>query len=115
MKRMIVGILFLALGVALVAGAQQKAQKKSQPKAPDNVQGTVILIAKNQSQITVRTSTGVDRIVIYRADTKWGVGTSKKNTPTSPDQLKQGYFLNCNGVFKGADLAATACYFREKQ
>jgi hypothetical protein len=109
MKRTIFRILLLSLGVAFAVGAQQKAQ----PKENGNIQGTVRTITRDQSRILVHTSQGADRTVIYSADTKWGVGTSKKNTPASLDKLKEGYFLNCGGTFQGLELAATSCYFRE--
>ena len=113
MKRIIFRILLLSLGAALAVGAQQKAEPKAKARKPDTIQGTVRTMNKDKSQITVRTSQGAERTVLYSADTKWGLGTSEKNTPTSLDKLKEGYFLNCGGTLQGVDLAATFCYFRE--
>ena len=44
--------------------------------------------------------------------TKFNMGTSKKNTPGSVDQVKEGNYMNCGGTWDGAKLAATNCIFR---
>jgi len=113
MQRMFFKVIALSLGIALSVLAYQKAPAK--PKAPTvgNVQGTVRMIAKDKSEITVHTSQNMDKIVINGAATKWGFGSSKKQEPSSVDKLKDGYFLNCSGPFEGVKLAATSCYFRE--
>jgi hypothetical protein len=116
MQRMFFKVIALSLGIALSVLAYQKAPAK--PKAPKNgnIQGTVRVIAKDKSEITVHTSQtagATDRIVIYSAATTWGLGSSKKQAPSSLDKLKEGYFLNCVGPFEGVKLAATSCYFRE--
>jgi hypothetical protein len=116
MQRMFFTVIALSLGIALSVLAYQNPPAK--PKAPTigNIQGTVRIIAKEKSEITVHTSQtkgGADRIVIYSAATKWGFGSSKKQDPSSVDKLKEGNFLNCSGPFEGVKLAATSCYFRE--
>ena len=114
MQRMLFKVMALSLGIALTIMAQT-APKKPAAAKKGNIQGTVRLISKDKSEISVRTTQMGERIVVYSADTKWGVGSSKKQTPGSVDNLKEGYFLNCAGTFQDTKLAATTCYFREQK
>ena len=115
MQRTFFKVIALSLGIALSVLAYQNAPAK--PKAPKtgNIQGTVQVISKDKSEITVHTIQATDRTIIYSADTKFGHGSSKKNTPDSVDKLKEGYFLNCSGTYQDVKLAATTCYFREQK
>jgi len=113
MQRMFFKVIALSLGIALSVLAYQKAPAKPKAAKNGNIQGSVRVIAKDKSEITVRTTQSADRIVVYSAATTWGLGSSKKQAPTTLDKLKEGYFLNCVGPFEGVKLAATSCYFRE--
>jgi len=115
MQRTFFKVIALSLGIALTVVAYQKAPAKPKAPKPGNVQGIVRVISKDKSEITVHTSAAVDKTIIYSAGTKFGHGSSKKNTPDSVDKLKEGYFLNCSGTYQDVKLAATTCYFREQK
>jgi hypothetical protein len=35
--------------------------------------------------------------------------------PSSLDELKEGWYINCKGTFDGVKLVANACRFRESK
>lgn len=55
----------------------------------------------------------VERQVIYNSDTKWLRGTQASKQPSSLDELKENWYINCEGAFDGVKLVASACRFRE--
>jgi hypothetical protein len=88
------------------ASAADKKDKKGQ------ITGTVHMIDKDKSTLTVTKGT-VSRQVVYNSDTKWLKGTQASNQPSSLDELKENWYINCEGTFEGVKLAASACRFRE--
>ena len=88
------------------AGAADKKAKKGQ------ITGTVHMIDKDKSTLTVSKGT-TQRHVIYNSDTKWMRGTQSSNKPSSLDELKENWYINCEGTFDGVKLVASACRFRE--
>jgi hypothetical protein len=70
------------------------------------------MIDKDKSTIVV-TKGAVQRQVIYNSDTKWMHGTQASNKPSSLDELKENWYINCEGTFDGVKLVASACRFRE--
>ena len=55
------------------------------------------------------------RQVIYNSDTKWRYGTQANNKPSSLDDLKENWYINCKGTFDGVKLIASACRLRESK
>jgi hypothetical protein len=45
----------------------------------------------------------------YNADTKWMYGRHADAKPSSLDQLKEGWYINCKGTFDRVKLVASAC------
>jgi hypothetical protein len=101
--------LCLAFLLAIAAGpAFAKDKKPSKGK----INGTVHMLNKDTSTMTVQKGS-VQRQVVYNADTKWMYGTQGSNKAATLDQLKEGWYINCDGTFDGTKLVATACRFRE--
>jgi hypothetical protein len=101
----------------LVAGAVNSAvAADKKPKAPKQGQltGLVKMINKDKSTLVV-TKGNVERQIIYSADTKWMYGTQSSNKPSSLDDLKENWYVNCKGTFDGVKLNASACRFRESK
>ena|SRR5947209_911862 len=111
MRRNILTGFTLCLGVlvAITVGAAVAKEKK-----PDQLNGTVRSVQKDTSTITVRTNE-IERQIVYNADTKFMRGTEKHNTPSSVDELKEGWYAHCWGKFEGTKLAANGCRIREQQ
>jgi hypothetical protein len=103
--------LALCLGV-LVAIAVGPAVAKDKKAKEGQLTGTVHMMNKDTSTITVRKGS-VERQVVFNADTKWMYGTQADAKPSSLDQLKEGWYINCKGSFDGVKLVANACRFRE--
>ena len=80
--------------------------------AKDKLTGTVHMLNKDTSTITVQKG-NVQRQVVYNANTKWRYGTQGSAKPSSLDELKEGWYINCKGNFDGTKLVADACRFRE--
>ena len=99
-------VLCLGVVVGLTIGPAGAADKKGQ------LTGTVHMIDKDKSTITVMKGT-TQRQVIYNSDTKWMRGTEASNKPSSLDDLKENWYINCKGTFDGVKLVASACRFRE--
>ena len=101
--------LCLALLVAIAVGpALAKDKKVSKGK----ITGTVHMLNKDTSTITVQKG-AMQRQVVYNADTKWMYGTQGSAKAATLDQLKEGWYINCDGTFDGTKLVASACRFRE--
>ena len=90
------------------AGAANKKAKEGQ------ITGTVHMITKDKSTIVVMKGT-TQRQVIYNSDTKWMQGTQASNKPSSLDELKENWYINCKGTFDGVKLVASACRFRKSK
>jgi hypothetical protein len=111
MRRSMLTTLALCLGV-LVAIAVGPAVAKDKKAKEGQLTGTVHMMNKDTSTITVRKGS-VERQVVFNADTKWMYGTQADAKPSSLDQLKEGWYINCKGSFDGVKLVANACRFRE--
>jgi hypothetical protein len=103
----------LCLGVVVgtamsPAGAADKKAKEGQ------ITGTVHMIDKDKSTIAVMKG-NLQRQVIYNSDTKWMQGTQASNKPSSLDELKENWYVNCKGTYDGVKLVASACRFRESK
>ena len=111
MRRSILTSLALCLAF-LLAIAVGPAVAKDKKAATGKINGTVHMLNKDTSTITVQKSS-VQRQVVYNADTKWMYGTQGSNKAATLDQLKEGWYINCDGTFDGTKLVAKACRFRE--
>jgi len=90
------------LALALVSQGVAQEKKAAAPKL-DRVSGTIQIMNKDTSTLTVR-SGNIQRTVIYNADTKF----TKVNQPGSIDELKEGVRVICVGKFdEKARLVAT--------
>jgi|SRR5579863_2741000 len=87
------------------------ADKKA---AEGQITGRVHMIEKDKSTILVMKG-NTQRQVIYNSDTKWMQGTQASNKPSSLDELKENWYVNCKGTFDGVKLVASACRFRESK
>jgi len=103
----------LILGV-LVAVAVQPAVAADKKAKEGQLNGTVKMINKDTSTITVAKG-NMERQIVYSADTKWIYGTQASNKPSTFDTLKEGWYINCKGAFEGVKLNANACRFRESK
>jgi hypothetical protein len=106
-------LLTLSLGLLVCfatnpAGAADKKAKEGQ------LTGTVHILNKDASTITVRKG-DIERQIVFNADTKWMYGKQAGAKPSSLDQLKEGWYINCKGTFDGVKLVASACRFRESK
>ena len=104
-------VLYLGVLVCLTispAGAADKKAKEGQ------ITGTVHMIEKDKSTIMVMKG-NTSRQVIYNSDTKSMYGTQASNKPSSLDELKENWYINCEGTFDGVKLVASACRFRESK
>jgi len=110
----VVGLCFAVL-LGFVLAFNLVAKDKA-PKAPktSNVQGTVQMIDKDSSTITVEKGT-IKRQVVFSGDTKFMYGHSNNNKPGSADQVKTGNYISCSGTFSGVKLTATECVYRESK
>jgi hypothetical protein len=72
------------------------------------------MLEKDKSTIVVRKG-NIERQVIYNNDTKWIFGTQASSKPSSLDELKENWYINCQGTFEGMKLVASACRFRESK
>jgi hypothetical protein len=113
MRRSILTTFALCLGV-LVAIAVGPAVAKDKKAKEGQLTGTVKMINKDKSTITVMKG-NAERQIVYNADTKWAYGTMSSNKPSSLDDLKENWYLNCKGTFDGVKLVANACRFRESK
>lgn len=113
MRRSILTTFALCLGV-LVAIAVGPAVAKDKKAKEGQLNGSVKMINKDKSTVVVMKN-NVERQVIYNADTKWMYGTQSSNKPSSLDDLKENWYINCKGSFDGVKLVASACRFRESK
>jgi hypothetical protein len=104
------GLYFAVLLVFVLAfnlAAKDKTQKQS------NIQGRVQMIDKDSNTITVEKGT-VRRQVVVSPDTKFMYGHSNDNKPSSLDQIKEGHYISCSGMYSDkTKLTAKECLHRE--
>jgi len=101
----------LGVVIGMAIGPGRAADKKTME---GQVTGRVHMIEKDKSTIVVMKGT-TQRRVTYNSDTKWMYGTQTNNKPSSLDDLKENWYVNCKGTFDGVKLAASACRFRESK
>ena len=91
----------LLFGLALVAVAKEKGKKATKQ---ERISGTIHMINKDTSTLTVRTRSNVQREVIYNDQTKF---TKKNAAGGSVADLKEGTRVICLGKFEsGPKLTA---------
>lgn len=100
--------------VVLVCNATHPAGAADMKTKESQITGTVQMLNKDTSTITVRKGT-LERQIIYNTETKWMYGRQADAKPGSLDQLKEGWYINCKGTFEGVKLVASACRFRESK
>ena len=110
-RRSILTIFVLALGALLTFGPAVAKEKKAKE---GQLTGSVKMINKDKSTIVVAKG-NVERQIIYNADTKWLYGTQASNKPSTLDDLKENWYINCKGTYDGVKLVANACRFRESK
>jgi len=113
MRRNILTGFTLCLSMLVATTIASPAAKEKKLKT-DQLNGTVRSVHKDTSTITVRKNE-IERQIAYNADTKFVRGTEKNNTPSSVDDLKEGWYAHCWGKFDGTKLMADACRIREAQ
>ena len=104
-------VLCLGIAAGMAIGTARAADKKAKE---GQITGTVHMIEKDKSTIVVSKGT-TQRQVVYNSDTKWIYGTQTSNKPSSLDELKENWYVNCKGTFDGVKLVASACRFRESK
>ncbi|HKW98977.1 MAG TPA: hypothetical protein VJN43_14655 [Bryobacteraceae bacterium] len=112
MRRSFLAALVLCLGVVMAIALGPSAIAKEKKAKEGQLNGTVHMMNKDSSTITIMKN-NVQRQIVYSDQTKWMYGTQGNAKPSSLDQLQQGWYINCKGTFDGVKLNATACRFRE--
>src|SRR6266550_4872037 len=84
-------VLCAGIVAAIAVGPAAAKDKKAQA---GQLNGTVSSINKDTSTVTVRKG-NMERQIVYNANTKFLKGTQQKNTPSSIDDLKDGWYLHC--------------------
>ena len=96
----------LSLAVATSANAQEKAKDKSKE---DRLSGTIHMVNKDTSTITIRRG-NVQRQIVYNADTK----VTYRNKPSTMEEVKEQRRVICLGKFNDkTQLVATRIDVRE--
>jgi len=105
MKRGIAGLLAvtLVLSLGIVAGLHAQATKDAKTKL-DRVEGTVVTVTKDKSEIVVRYSTKLQWTVVYGADTKF----TYRNAASTIDEVKANRRVICLGKFNTEKTILTA-------
>ena len=86
-------VIMASLVLAVPVMPQADEAKKQGKVAPLRIEGTVVLISKDSSKITVQQQGNVRRTVLYDEKTRF----SFRNKPGSIDQLKEGVRVICLG------------------
>lgn len=101
--------LFFGFLLCLAVATQAKAQGKKGAAKEDRLSGSIHMINKDTSTITIRRG-NVQRQVVYTADTK----ITYRNKPGSMDDVKEGRRVICLGKFNSkTQLEATRIDVRE--
>jgi Cu/Ag efflux protein CusF len=82
------------LSLALLAQAPAKEKKAKAAPKEDRVSGTVRMISKDTSTITVRKGS-MDHQVVYSNETKY----TKRNKPAKMEDVKEGVRVICLGKY----------------
>ena len=115
MRSRVSGLLVLCTAVLLGLVLAFSVAAKDKPAKSSNIQGTVQMISKDSSTITVLTKGTVKRDVVYSADTKFMTGHSNDSKPGSLDQVKEGNYISCAGTYSGVKLQAKECVYRDSK
>ncbi len=97
----------VAIVVGLVLGSPGSAEDIN-----PMVNGRVKKIDKETSTITL-SKDNKTKEVIYTESTEFKMGSSSKNEPSSIDEVEVDHYMGCKGAFKGEQLVASICTFRE--
>ena len=105
MKRGIAGILTVALVLSLgiVAGLHAQATTDAKTKL-DRVEGTVVAVNKDKTEIAVRWGTKEQWTVVYGPDTKY----TYRNAASTIDEVKADRRVICLGKFNTDKTKLTA-------
>ena len=97
MKRMlsILGSLTVAIALSLAMSSQVIAKDAKKSNKESRLSGTVHMINKDTSTITIRDKNKVQRPVVYSGDTKF----TYLNKAGSIDDVKEGRRVICLGKF----------------
>ncbi|HEV8131960.1 MAG TPA: hypothetical protein VGQ81_11965 [Acidobacteriota bacterium] len=118
MKRSFFRSISLLLGIVILMAlasplnAQKKEKAPKPPKAPktERLSGTIQMINKDTSVITLRTKGNINRYVVYSNETQF----TYRNKPGSLDDVKDGRRVICLGKYDDkARLVATRVDVRE--
>ena len=96
--------LALILPLASAVFAQKAADK-------DRVEGRIVRSSKDDSSLTVRTDSNIERKVVYDSSTKWvsQYHGDKKINNIDPAEVKDQDYVICTGTFdKSGVLHATS-------
>jgi hypothetical protein len=85
--------LSLAMSSQVIAKDEKKSNKTSNKES--RLSGTVHMISKDTSTITIRDKNNAQRPVVYSGDTKY----TYRNKPGSIDDVKEGRRVICLGKF----------------
>ena len=117
MVKKVLALLFslaLVFSISTSVSAQESKPKAAKEKAPkqDRWEGTVTLVSKAKSTLTVRKSGGanVEKVVSYDASTQWvsQLHGAKKVDTIDASQVKEGDRVICLGTLgKDGELHAT--------
>src|ERR1043165_1403241 len=110
MRRSILTSFALCMAI-LFATAAGPAFAKDKKASKGKINGTVHMLNKDTSTITVQKG-AVQRQVVYNAHPKGVDGPQASTKAATRDQLKEGWYINCDGSFDGTKLVASACRFR---
>ena len=95
--------LMVAVALALAMSSQVIAKDAKKSNKESRLSGTVQMINKDTSTITIRDQNNVQRPVVYSGDTKF----TYRNKPGSIDDVKDGRRVICLGKFDETRLMAT--------
>ena len=104
-------VLVFSLATPVLAQADQAKPAKEKAKKQDRWEGTVTLVSKDKSTLTVRANTGsITKLVQHDSSTEWvsQEHSAKKANPIDASQVKEGDRVICLGTFsKDGVLHAT--------
>ena len=96
--------LWLGILVCVTFNLVDAADKKAKE---GQITGRVQMIDKDKSTIMVQKGNSPRQVWVY--------GTQASDKPSSLDELKENWYINCKGTFDGVKLVASACRFRESK
>jgi hypothetical protein len=101
--------LFFGFLLSLAVATTVNAQEKKKESKEDRLSGTVHMINKDTSTVTIRRG-NIQRQIVYNADTK----VTYRNQPSTMEEVKEGRRVICLGKFNDkTQLVATRIDVRE--